>query len=52
MNYSVENLDFSTLPDQPRLLAQIPTRDPNVVGLGHSIFGSVSELTLNGGHIP
>ena len=52
MNYYVENLDFCTLPDQPRLLAQIPTRDLNVVGLGHSIFGSESELTLNGGHIP
>ena len=52
MNYYVENLDFSTLPDQPRLLAQISRRDLDVVGLGHSIFGSESELTLNGGHIP
>jgi len=52
MNYYVENLDFSTLPDQPRLVGQIPTRDLNVVGLGRSIFGSVSELTRNGGHIP
>ena len=51
MKYYVENLDFSTQPDKPRLLAQIPTRDLNVLGLGRSIFGSVSELTLNGGHI-
>ena len=52
MNYYVENLDFSTLPDSRVFSRKIPTRDPNVVGLGHSIFGSVSELTLNGGHIP